>query len=190
MLTGDSFSFLLSRRGCFSYSFPFPVHLSQNGTHAGHLIPHGSQQASACRFYFGGDLLARKSKISKWDTPAGLLRLQRLAMQGLTQAEICAAIDVPVRTFRRWCTENEAIAQAVTTGKEVAIAAVENALYKKALSGDLGAMCFFLKNRAPEQWSEHPELRGYDGKVVFVDDIPKTAPPAAEPAGAEAAEAT
>ena len=47
--------------------------------------------------------MARKSKISKWDTPAGLLRLQRLAMQGLTQAEICAAIDVPVRTFRRWC---------------------------------------------------------------------------------------
>ena len=45
--------------------------------------------------------MARKSKISNWDTPAGLLRLQRLAMQGLTQAEICAAIDVPVRTFRR-----------------------------------------------------------------------------------------
>nr|DAM26716.1 MAG TPA: terminase small subunit [Caudoviricetes sp.] len=110
-------------------------------------------------------------------------------MQGLTQAEICAAIDVPVRTFRRWCTENKSIAQAVANGKEVAVAAVEDALYKKALSGDLGAMCFFLKNRAPEQWSEHPELRGYDGKVVFVDDIPKTAPPAAEPAGAEAAEA-
>ena len=101
MLTGDSFSFCYPAGGVFSYSFPLPVHLSQNGTHAGHLLPHGPQQASACRFYFGGDLLARKSKISKWDTPAGLLRLQRLAMQGLTQAEICAAIDVPVRTFRR-----------------------------------------------------------------------------------------
>lgn len=90
--------------------------------------------------------MARKSKISKWGTPAGLLRLQRLAMQGLTQAEICAAIDVPVRTFRRWCTENKSIAQAVANGKEAAVAAVEDALYKKALSGDLGAMCFFEKS--------------------------------------------
>ena len=121
--------------------------------------------------------MARESQISKWNSPSGLLRLQRLAMHGLTQAEI--------RTFRRWCTQDPRIANAVSVGAEAALASVENALFKKAQSGDLGAMCFYLKNRDPEHWSEHPELRGYDGKVVFVDDIPKTETPKPSQAAAE-----
>ena len=120
--------------------------------------------------------MARESQISKWNSPSGLLRLQRLAMHGLTQAEICEQIGVPTRTFRRWCTQDPRIKQALS---------VENALFKKAQSGDLGAMCFYLKNRDPEHWSEHPELRGYDGKVVFVDDIPKTETPKPSQAAAE-----
>ena len=128
--------------------------------------------------------MARESQISKWNSPSGLLRLQRLAMHGLTQAEICEQIGVPVRTFRRWCTQDPRIAQAISVGAEAALASVENARFKKAQGGDLGAMCFYLKNRDPEHWSEHPELRGYDGKVVFVDDIPKTE--AAKPAQAAA----
>lgn len=111
--------------------------------------------------------------------------MQRLAMHGLTQAEICEQIGVPVRTFRRWCTQDPRIKKAISVGAEAALASVENALFKKAQSGDLGAMCFFLKNRDPEHWSEHPELRGYDGKVVFVDDIPKTAAPKPAEAAAE-----
>nr|DAR91210.1 MAG TPA: terminase small subunit [Caudoviricetes sp.] len=106
-------------------------------------------------------------------------------MHGLTQAEICEQIGVPTRTFRRWCTQDPRIANAVSVGAEAALASVENALFKKAQSGDLGAMCFYLKNRDPEHWSEHPELRGYDGKVVFVDDIPKTETPKPSQAAAE-----
>lgn len=87
--------------------------------------------------------MARESQISKWNSPSGLLRLQRLAMHGLTQAEICEQIGVPVRTFRRWCTQDPRIKQALSVGAEAALASVENALFKKAQSGDLGAMCFF-----------------------------------------------
>lgn len=129
--------------------------------------------------------MARESLISKWNSPSGLLRLQRLAMHGLNQSEICEQIGVPARTFRRWCTQDPRIAQAISVGAEAALASVENALFKKAQSGDLGAMCFYLKNRDPEHWSEHPELRGYDGKVVFVDDIPKTEAPKPSQAAAE-----
>ena len=83
--------------------------------------------------------MARESQISKWNSPSGLLRLQRLAMHGLTQAEICEQIGVPVRTFRRWCTQDPHIKQAISVGAEAALASVENALFKKAQSGDLGA---------------------------------------------------
>ena len=56
--------------------------------------------------------MARESLISKWNSPSGLLRLQRLAMHGLNQSEICEQIGVPARTFRRWCTQDPRIAQA------------------------------------------------------------------------------
>ena len=96
-------------------------------------------------------------------------------MYGMTRAEICETIGVPERTFRRWCKQDPNIERAISNGGEAAIASVANALFMKAQKGDLGAMCFFLKNRDPEHWSEHPELKGYDGKVVFVDDIPREA---------------
>ena len=69
--------------------------------------------------------MARESQISKWNSPSGLLRLQRLAMHGLTQAEICEQIGVPVRTFRRWCTQDPRIKQAISVGAEAALASVE-----------------------------------------------------------------
>lgn len=100
--------------------------------------------------------MARESQIGKWNSPSGLLRLQRLAMHGLTQAEICEQIGVPVRTFRRWCTQDPRIKQAISVGAEAALASVENALFKKAQSGDLGAMCFFLKNRDPRALERAP----------------------------------
>ena len=129
--------------------------------------------------------MARESQIGKWNSPSGLLRLRQAVHCQPLQAEICEQIGVPVRTFRRWCTQDQRIKQAISIGAEAALASVENALFKKAQSGDLGAMCFFLKNRDPEHWSEHPELRGYDGKVIFVDDIPKTAAPKPAQAAAE-----
>lgn len=139
-------------------------------------------------FYFerGGREVANLSKITEWNSPQGLLLLQRYAMYGMTQKEICDAIGVPERTFRRWCHQDPRIKQAISSGGDVAVAAVANALFKKAQNGDLGAICFFLKNRDPAHWSDHPEMRGQDGKVVFVDDIPAANPAAQPPAGSQA----
>lgn len=114
--------------------------------------------------------------IDDWTAPERLLRVQSLAMHGYNHEELAKEMGISRRTLERWMVQDPRLKQAVTNGGEAAVAAVENALFKKAQSGDLGAMCFFLKNRAPKHWSEHPELRGYDGKVVFIDDIPKTAP--------------
>ena len=86
--------------------------------------------------------MARESQISKWNSPSGLLRLQRLAMHGLTQAEICEQIGVPVRTFRRWCTQDPRIKKAISVGAEAALAAWRTPV-QESQSGDLGAMCFF-----------------------------------------------
>ena len=120
----------------------------------------------------------KRPKAEDWTDPTGLLLLQSWAQQGFSQEEICASMErlrgVPIspRSLRRWIDKYPA-----TIG---AAAVVENALFKKAANGDLGAICFYLKNKCPDRWSEHPELRGMSGKVVFIDDIPATKSP--EPA--------
>ena len=115
----------------------------------------------------------KRVKIEDWETPQALLSLQSLAMRGLTQEQIAQTIGVPYRTFSRWKKKSAAIQKALATGLDAANAAVENALFLKAQNGDLGAICFWLKNRASDRWSEHPEIRGADSKVIFVDDIPR-----------------
>ena len=126
----------------------------------------------------------KRPKADDWADPQGLMLLQSWAQQGLSYAEICAnmarvcGVPVSERSLRRWITAYpDTIGVAITNGREMSVAVVENALYKKAANGDLGAICFFLKNKAPDRWSEHPELRGMSGKVVFIDDIPATKPP-------------
>lgn len=132
-----------------------------------------------------------------WTDPAGLLLLQHWAQDGLSIPQICAEMErvrgtkLTDRSLYRWCRAFPAtIGAAISNGREVSVASVENALYKKAMSGDNAAMIFYLKNKAPERWSEHPELRGMSGKVVFIDDIPATQPPSEQPAEQQPADET
>lgn len=128
-----------------------------------------------------------------WVDPSGLLLLQRWAQNGLSQTEIVKEMhrvrgtELSERTLRRWIKNYPTtIGRALQNGIEASLAAVENALFQKAMSGDNAAMIFYLKNKDPQHWSEHPELRGVSGKVVFIDDIPATQPPkpaADKPAG-------
>ena len=114
----------------------------------------------------------KRQRIENWTTDAALLRLQSMTLHGMTIDQICAQENIPRRTFYRWRKLDPRLDKALQLGKEAAVASVENALFKKAIKGDLGSMCFFLKNRAPDFWSEHPELNGQKGAVLFVDDIP------------------
>jgi len=129
----------------------------------------------------------KKVKPEDWLSPERLLLLQSRMMRGATYEELAQFIGTTRRSLDRWANKYPQIKQAISIGRDSAVASVENALFKKAQSGDLGAICFYLKNRAPDHWSEHPELRGIDGKVVFIDDIPIQKPqgpvnPTAEPA--------
>ena len=48
---------------------------------------------------------------------------------------------------------------------------VENALYKSAVSGNVTAMIFWLKNRKPERWNDVNKLDVNTEIVVIQDDI-------------------
>ena len=86
-----------------------------------------------------------KSKYEKWLEPDGLILLQGWARDGLTEEQIAHNMGISVRTLSAYKKQHSPILQALKKGKEVVDFAVENALLKKALAGDVTAMIFWLK---------------------------------------------
>lgn len=86
--------------------------------------------------------------------------LQGWARDGLTDEQIAHNIGISKVTIYDWKNKYADFANALKKGKEVIDYAVENALLKKALGGDVTAMIFWLKNRKPAQWRDRPALNG------------------------------
>ena len=117
------------------------------------------------------------AKADIWLTESNLIRVQGWARDGLTDEQIAGKMGIGVRTLYEWKKKYAQFSQALKSGKEVVDYAVENALLKKALAGDVGACCFWLKNRRPDKWKDRMEdilrtQKVQDG-VQIVDDIPK-----------------
>ena len=83
-----------------------------------------------------------------------LAKVESLAAVGCSIEEIAASMGISARTIHnRMKEENAEIAEAITRGRAKGIASVENALYKKCIEGDVGAIKFYLCNRSPDSWS-------------------------------------
>ena len=103
-----------------------------------------------------------KGKYEKWLEPENLVLLHGWKLQGLTDEQIADNIGISHRTFERWKKEHSQIRQAIKGGKEVANFVIENELYKKAKSGNVTAMIFYLKNNYREKYTDDvtdPALR-------------------------------
>ena len=105
-----------------------------------------------------------KGKYEYWLTDYGLVLLQGWACDGLTDEQIAQNIGITQSTLYAWKKSYSEISEALKKGKEVADYAVENALFKKAINGDVGAICFWLKNRRPDKWRDRPSERVADSE--------------------------
>lgn len=75
-------------------------------------------------------------------------RVEELAAQGLSQAEICLVIGVSEDTLSRRKADSAAIADAIKSGKAKAASEVANTLYLMATKDkDLGAVIWWEKTR-------------------------------------------
>ncbi len=129
----------------------------------------------------------RKGKFQEWLTPDGLIVLEGLARDGLTDEQISQKIGIGTTTFYRWQEQFREIRDAIKKGKAPVDVQVENALLKRALgyeyeetitemeevSGgkpkkhirkvtkhmppDTTAQIFWLKNRRPDRWRDKIE---------------------------------
>ena len=87
-----------------------------------------------------------------------LLLMEGYARDGATEKQIAEALGISHNTLINMKTKYGDVAEALRKGKEIVDYAVENALLRKALSGDTTAIMFWLKNRKPSQWRDLREV--------------------------------
>ena len=97
-----------------------------------------------------------KGKYEYWLTQDGLTLLEGWARDGLTDEQLAVNMGIVPSTLYAWKKEHEEISEALKKGKEVVDYEVENALLKKAMSGDITAAIFWLKNRRSNKWRDKP----------------------------------
>lgn len=92
--------------------------------------------------------------ITDWGTVEKLQLLEEWSTQGLYIKDIAAKMGISVTTVYDWMNKNPKIAAAIKKGRDKSIDLVENALFKSAINGNVTAMIFYLKNRAPERYKD------------------------------------
>lgn len=93
-------------------------------------------------------------RYQKWLEPENLLLLQGWKRDGLTDEQIAEKIGITPRTLERWKNNHSQICQVLKIGKEQANFIIENELFKKAKSGNVTAMIFYLKNNWREKYND------------------------------------
>lgn len=85
--------------------------------------------------------------------------LEGWARDGLTDEQIAHNVGITAKTLYEWKNRYSEICEALKKGKEVVDFEVENALLQTALSGNVAAQIFWLKNRKPDKWRDKPETQ-------------------------------
>ena len=106
-------------------------------------------------------------------TEAVCKKAESLAAQGLTQYQIAAVLGMGERTFYEKVKEYPQFMQAIDGGKAKGITQVTNALFKKAVDGDVPAQKYYLNNRDNGNWKDRIDNThsGPDGKPILIDSV-------------------
>ena len=83
-----------------------------------------------------------------------LAKVEHLAARGLSQQQVCHALEFSETWWYDAKQKNSDISDSFKRGQAKGLAEVASAIYEQALNGSTGAACFFLKNRDPDRWSD------------------------------------
>lgn len=111
------------------------------------------------------------AKIDEWLTDDKLILLQGWARDGLTNEQIANNIGINVKTLYEWKNKHSNISNALKDGRDVVDYQVENALLLNALSGNVTAQIFWLKNRKKNEWREKIEIPTNPNEISKVQEL-------------------
>lgn len=95
-----------------------------------------------------------RGKYKKWLQPEKLLLIRKWRRDGLTIEQVAKKIGVNPDTIYTWSKKYPDISEVLKNGKEEANAIIENKLYQKALSGNMTAIIFYLKNNWRDKYND------------------------------------
>src|SRR5699024_11916274 len=95
-----------------------------------------------------------KGKYHEWLKPEKLILIRKWRRDGLTIEQTAKAMGINPDTIYTWVKKFPEISEALKTGKEEANAIIENKLFQKALSGNMTAIIFYLKNNWREKYND------------------------------------
>lgn len=113
---------------------------------------------------------------SKWEKVKDkLILVEGWARDGLTDEQIADNLNISKDTFYKYKKTYPDFSDSLKKGKEVVDYEVENALLKNALSGNITAQIFWLKNRKPKQWKDKVEVEDESNKETLdkLDEVLK-----------------
>jgi hypothetical protein len=111
-------------------------------------------------------------------SPTILPAVKAAAFFGATVDEIANYIGVSTGCFYKWRLNEPELDEAVKRGREKSNERVVESLYHLAIGWkggkpDLGAICFFLKNRDPQNWRDTQHIDQVSG-FYLISDKPMT----------------
>ncbi len=109
---------------------------------------------------------------SKWkQVKDKLVLVEGWARDGLTNEQIAEKLGINPDTLYKYQKEYPEFSEALKKGKEHIDYEVENALLKSALSGNITAQIFWLKNRKPNRWKDKIEHKADNEELSKVEQL-------------------
>ena len=100
-------------------------------------------------------------------SPTIIPAVQAAAHFGATAEEIAEYLDVSIRSFKGWLYSQPELRDAIKRGRDASNQRVIESLYRKALTGDVGACAFWLKNRLPSEWRDVQNINADVGHYIL-----------------------
>lgn len=111
------------------------------------------------------------AKLNEWLQEDKLILLQGWARDGLTNEQIANNIGINVKTLYDWKNKQSKISNVLKQGREIVDYEVENALLQNAMSGNVVAQIFWLKNRKKLQWRDKIEYTADNSELTKVEQL-------------------
>ena len=93
-----------------------------------------------------------------------LLIMEGMARDGYTMDLIANRLNISEKSLKNLAENYGDVRKALANGKLVINYAVENALLKKALGGDVSAIRLWLTNQSADKWKSSPDVVSVDPK--------------------------
>ena len=99
-------------------------------------------------------------------------KLEHLASKGYSMAVIGKHLGMCRETLRNRFNDNSSILAAYKRGQAIDVQEVANVLRERAMSGKcLGALCFYLKNKDPDNWKEEQNVNHTGSLAINVASL-------------------